>query len=65
MTLATNGQITIAHELLALQTAYTTTFNSALPDDEKHPQLTEIAGQYADALIRFNSTLNGGRHIIV
>lgn len=62
MTEATNGQKTIAHTLLSLQTTYTLTFGSDLPDEEKNPKLDEIASTYANELVRFFSTTNGGSH---
>ncbi|TFV82052.1 hypothetical protein E4V99_14050 [Microbacterium sp. dk485] len=64
MTEATNGQKTIAHTLLNLQTAYSSTFGSDVPDDEKNAQLNDIAGKYADALVQFLSTPNGGTHVL-
>lgn len=64
MTIPTNGQKTIAHTLLNLQDAYSSYRHADLPDDERNQKLNEIAADYAEALVRFQSTLNGGTHII-
>ena len=61
---ATNGQRTIAQELLALQHRYSQVFASDLPQDEKTADLTKLGELYADALVRFQSTTSGGRTIL-
>lgn len=61
---ATNGQRTIAHELLALQHRYSLIFVGDLPQNEKTADLDKIAELYADALARFSSTMSGGRTIL-
>lgn len=61
---ATNGERTVAHELLALQHRYSLIFAGDLPQNEKTADLDKIAELYAAALVRFTSTTSGARAIL-